>query len=231
MVASGAIPLLEGLAPPPDSALLPGCPAAPADLKAQTRELSLIWKARSSDGTIAAVEVVGVDPIVLSTLSVPGMTLDRWTSFLAVRVVADLPARTDQNPPVWGRYHAEVGVIRFEPRFPLVPGMRYRADFDPERLRALARELSQGRRLSESNSPLARKLVAEYSPPKKRAQPPTKVTRVYPTRATLPQNLLRFYIAFSAPMSRGEAYRHITLESGAGKPVDSPFLELEQELW
>jgi hypothetical protein len=191
----------------------------------------LIWKARSADGTIAAVEVAGLDPIVLAALSAPGMTPDRWTSFLAVRVVALLPARTSQNPPVWGKYHAQAGVIRFEPRFPLVPGMRYRADFDPERLDALARELSPGPGLAERNAPFASKLAAEYSPPQKRARPTTKVTEVYPTRATLPENLLRFYIAFSAPMSRGEAYGHVKLESASGKPVDSPFLELEQELW
>ena len=32
-------------------------------------------------------------------------------------------------------------------------------------------------------------------------------------------------------MSRGEAYRHIRLLDGAGKPVDTPFLELDEELW
>lgn len=32
-------------------------------------------------------------------------------------------------------------------------------------------------------------------------------------------------------MSRGEAYRHIRLLDAAGKPVDTPFLELDEELW
>src|SRR5262249_4461656 len=36
---------------------------------------------------------------------------------------------------------------------------------------------------------------------------------------------------FSAPMSLGEAYRHIRLLDEANKPVDLPFLELDQELW
>ena len=47
----------------------------------------------------------------------------------------------------------------------------------------------------------------------------------------LPENLLRFYIQFSAPMSRGEAYQHIRLLDAAGKPVADPFLELDEELW
>ena len=28
------------------------------------------------------VEVVGADPVALAALKLPGMTLDRWTSFL-----------------------------------------------------------------------------------------------------------------------------------------------------
>jgi hypothetical protein len=57
------------------------------------------------------------------------------------------------------------------------------------------------------------------------------VTAIYPTRATQPENLLRFYIHFSAPMSRGEAYRHIRLLDASGQPINDPFLELEEELW
>jgi hypothetical protein len=47
----------------------------------------------------------------------------------------------------------------------------------------------------------------------------------------LPENLLRFYIHFSAPMSRGEAYHRIKLLDAKGKPVADPFLELAEELW
>jgi len=32
-------------------------------------------------------------------------------------------------------------------------------------------------------------------------------------------------------MGRGDAYRHIRLLDAAGKPVDAPFLELDEELW
>ena len=56
-------------------------------------------------------------------------------------------------------------------------------------------------------------------------------TAVYPSARVLPENLLRFYIHFSAPMSRGEAYRHIHLLDAAGKQVPDPFLELDEELW
>src|SRR5207244_1417841 len=51
------------------------------------------------------------------------------------------------------------------------------------------------------------------------------------TTNRLPENQLKFYLHFSAPMSRGESYRHIQLLDAAGKPVESPFLELDHELW
>src|SRR5262249_48641390 len=47
----------------------------------------------------------------------------------------------------------------------------------------------------------------------------------------LPENQLKFYLHFSAPMSRGDVYRHIKLLNAAGKPVELPFLELVDELW
>jgi hypothetical protein len=57
------------------------------------------------------------------------------------------------------------------------------------------------------------------------------VARIYPTAAVLPENLLKFYIHFSAPMSRGHIYDHIHLRDGAGKDVQLPFLEIDEELW
>lgn len=59
-----------------------------------------------------------------------------------------------------------------------------------------------------------------------------RVASVLPSADVLPENTLRFYIAFSGPMSRGEAYRHIRLrEKATGKEVDGAFLELGEELW
>ena len=64
------------------------------------------------------------------------------------------------------------------------------------------------------------------------ARSTTHVISVWPLRELLPENLLRFYVSFSAPMSRGEAYRRIKLiDTSTGKLVDAPFLELDEELW
>jgi hypothetical protein len=59
----------------------------------------------------------------------------------------------------------------------------------------------------------------------------TRVEHVYPTSDHLPENQLKFYLHFSTPMSRGEAYRRVQLLDEQGKAVQTPFLELNEELW
>ena len=82
-----------------------------------------------------------------------------------------------------------------------------------------------------SNPAQAKAIVAHFTIPKAPSTPTAKVHHVYPTNDVLPENLLKFYIHFSAPMSKGEAYQHIHLIGSGSKEVDLPFLRLEEELW
>jgi hypothetical protein len=59
----------------------------------------------------------------------------------------------------------------------------------------------------------------------------THVSVIYPTADVVPENLLKFYICFSAPMSRGDAYRHVRLMRDDDVEIEFPFLELPEELW
>jgi hypothetical protein len=59
----------------------------------------------------------------------------------------------------------------------------------------------------------------------------TSIEAIYPATDTLPENLLRMYICFSAPMSTGEAYHHVRLVDAGGTIVEKPFLIIDQELW
>jgi hypothetical protein len=161
----------------------------------------------------------------------PDMTREQWTSFLPVRVVSQTHSGSDDKPPLLGFYRLEGDVIQFEPRFPLEPGVRYRAEFDPSRLHALAQTLLARPAVTGQKPSSVAKLAADFYLPAKPVQATTKVIEVYPTATVLPENLLRIYIHFSAPMSRGEAYRRIKLLDAAGKPVVAPFLELGEELW
>jgi hypothetical protein len=192
---------------------------------------SVEWETLAGDKTRAAVTVAGADVGDLDALRMSAIEHGRWTSFLWVRVVSEKRQGSTDNPPVLGGYKLDGDIIRFEPRFPLEPGVRYRAEFDPAGLHALVQTGSFDPEAGRKGSGSSRKLVAEYSRPKQPARSTTEVVEVYPTPATLPENLLRFYLYFSAPMSRGEAYRRIKLVDAKDKPVPSPFLELDEELW
>jgi hypothetical protein len=162
-----------------------------------------------TDGTF---EVSGLSPSLWKRVAEKDRTQQFWADVFSVRVdgKGDVPA-------LLGEYTVKEQTLSFKPRFPLQRGLRYRAAIHPEKIPA---------------APGEKYAVVEktFLLPRPQA-PPTAVTHVYPTRDALPENQLRFYFHFSAPMSRGDVYKHIRLLDAAGKPVESPFLELEQELW
>lgn len=120
-----------------------------------------------------------------------------------------------QNPPkLLGTYSVVEGGIRFTPRFPLSSKLRFKVLVD-EKLRSA---------LGSSQE-----LVFELESKKEKISP-AKISAVYPSQEVLPANVLKFYIHFSRPMSRGDAYEHIQLFRG-DQIVDHPFLELGEELW
>jgi hypothetical protein len=108
------------------------------------------------------------------------------------------------DTPMLGSYSKEGDTLVFRPRFPLSSGIAYRAVFP------------------------GGTFVVDAAPA---AAPKARVEHVYPSASVLPANELKLYIYFSAPMSRGEAWKHIHLTDDAGKPVLLAFLELDQELW
>lgn len=108
-----------------------------------------------------------------------------------------------------GEYAVESGSLIFRPKYPLEPGVTYRATF------ALVNE----------------KAEFTHTIPKPVVVPTTSVEHVYPSSAKVPENLLKLYLHFSAPMSKGEAFKHIHLREEGGQEVSLPFLEIAEELW
>jgi hypothetical protein len=178
--------------------------------------------------------VVGLDAVALAVLGNPAVTRDEWSSFLAVHVMPDSHRAREKTPPVLGSYKTLNDGIRFEPRFPLEPGVRYRAEFDPVQMHAVAQKhlvLCGFTRGADWAITFRTKLAAELTPPLPPSMPRTRVLDVFPTASVLPENLLRFYIHFSGPMSRGEAYARVHLLDASNVLVSDPFLELAEELW
>jgi hypothetical protein len=113
-------------------------------------------------------------------------------------------------PSMLGQYHIEGGSLVFAPQFPVQPGVKYRA---------------------VARIPGSAPITVLVDVPKPAVKATTLVDRIYPSTNVLPENQLKFYIHFSAPMARGFGYEHITLRDQNGAIVQVPFLELTEELW
>ena len=129
-----------------------------------------------------------------------------WSSVFSVYVGSG----DGDVPPLLGTYSLESASLVFRPRFPLSPGMHVRAVFQPP----------NGPRVESAfDIPAAAPLAAT-----------TRVAQVYPSAGVLPANALKLYVHFSAPMRKGDSWKHLHLLRD-GVPVEYPFLELDQELW
>ena len=164
-------------------------------------------------GKAARVEATGLSAAQLQRLK--SLSNEQWAKVFAVRVATKPDADGEKLPAMLGRWSVQVDRVAFTPRFPFEPGLAYRAVFDP-------RPAFGGK-----GKPVAQR----FTIPKGKPLRPPVVTQVYPSGSVLPENLLKFYVHFSVPMSRGEAYEQITLHEAGGKQVPRPFLQLEEELW
>lgn len=166
----------------------------------------------SGDTTPAWIEVHGLPAKELAHFDELNEIQRGW--LLQIFVMPALP----QPPSVLGTTSVEGQSLRFTPRFGLEPGMRFRIIL---RRVVLQQDLDQ-----RSDD-----FVTDIQIAPRAAGAPTRVTQIYPSADKLPENQLKFYLHFSAPMSRGEAYRHIHLLDDKGQEVDAAFLELGEELW
>ena len=185
---------------------------------APPQEYSVRWTPVPADTNKIAVEVTGLSRVAVQELQQSDWRLEQWQQALAVYadqgdLIADIGL-----PPMLGAYRVASNLFRFDPQFPLEPGVNYRAIFHPDRL--------PGDR-GKGGEPI----MAVFKAPSRQSSRTTVVTHVYPSADVLPENLLKFYVHFSAPMSRGHIYDYVHLRDDAGKEVEIPFLEIDEELW
>lgn len=117
---------------------------------------------------------------------------------------------TPDVPPLLGRYSVANGVVKFAPQYPVQPGVRYRA---------------------VAPIPGAAPITAIVEIPKANVAATTVVSQIYPSPEVVPENLLKFYIHFSASMSQGDAFDHVSLLDEKGAVVEDAFLGRGGELW
>jgi hypothetical protein len=181
-------------------------------------DFAIQWKLISSDTNRFVIEVSGLTTAVAGQLAATNWTAKDWQRLLAVyaeqgNLLADVGL-----PPMLGAYHVEAQRLRFEPQFPLEVNVKYRVTFDPGRLPGMP--ASNGKVISET-----------FQLPTPASVSTTVVSHIYPSAAIVPENLLKFYVHFSAPMRRGHIYDYIHLRNEAGKEIQLPFLEIDEELW
>jgi hypothetical protein len=177
------------------------------------------WVSESGDSNRMHVEVTGLSETTLQRLSAANREPAQWHTVLVV-VAEQGDLMVDATlPPMLGTYRVQRASLRFEPQFPLEPGVHYRAILKTAGLPGDARNPEPGF------------FTATHRVPERRTRPTTFVSQVYPSGDVLPENLLKFYVHFSAPMSGGHIYDHIRLRTAAGKDIELPFLEIDEELW
>ena len=166
-----------------------------------------------------AIEVTGVPSDTLQSLKRTDLSQEAWTAILrvSVRPSGDQPPAGTQ-PAILGTYTLEKDRIRFVPAFPFDPGRQYDVIFDP----AAAPGSGAGK---------ATRVTAVVSRPADHVEASTVVTQIHPSADVLPENQLRLYVHFSAPMGLRGGVDQVAIVDDAGREVVDPFLPLDTEFW
>jgi hypothetical protein len=175
---------------------------------AQAHEPAVIWQ-KQAEQDIVLVKGLAAKATRWSE--------DQWRKAFKVSVESGDLTSSLSLPPMLGSYDIGETTVTFTPQFPLTPGLKYRATLQLQRLP------------DYPGKPAL--LSSTHTVPVMVIEPTTIVKAVYPSANVLPENLLKFYLHFSAPMSGGHIYSHIHLLNSEGKLVELPFLEIDEELW
>jgi hypothetical protein len=169
-------------------------------------------------GERATIQVRGLPKSTLNSLK--GQAISANPAFLRVEVFpSDDAAGVKGNlPPVAGSYSVTDDALVFTPMFGFDRGLSYRVTFEPAHLAWTA-------------PPEKKRLTAKVGLPKSDAAPTTSVDRIYPSSEVVPENLLRVYIHFTAPMGRKGGLGYLKLLDREGKEVEGAFLPLDTEFW
>ena len=206
---------LPPLAIPRTVAVLAGMTFLPGLLSVCAADvLQLRFVAASEGDEVGHVETVGLPEPVAMAIEQAQWTPTDWPNLLSVRVAR----RQDFEPlPMLGSYQMVSGQLRFTPKYGWTPGVTYLAELNTECLKPTA---------GLSLAAVLRFTVSDLPP-----TPAARVSAIYPSGASLPENHLRFYLHFSQPMQQGNSYRHLHLYDARGVEIADPFLELGEEMW
>lgn len=200
------------------SAVALGCGAPRPEASPPEPAHQLRFVAEPGRPEASTVEVVGLAPATLKRLRrEPAEALARRLVIFTAEA-----AQHPDRPAVAGEVSVEPDRVRFRPRFPFVPGQGY-----------MVRWLGDGGDARALELPAVEipALEIRFALPRPAPVASTVVAEVFPTAAELPENLLKLYVHFSAPMSRGEARQRLHLLNDDGSEVEAAFALPGVELW
>ncbi len=156
------------------------------------------------------VRVTGLSAAELRALKDARLAEPAWQQLLRVTVSDNSVA------PIAGRFVVTDDAVEFHPRFGFDPGRSYSVRVDPGRLP-----------VPRGEAALDVRLRVDRDEP----SPSTSVTEIYPSAAVWPENMLRFYVHFSGPMSRGAGTKYVHLVDDSGHEVPDAILAAYADLW
>ena len=151
-----------------------------------------------------------VDLLLGQKLSFP-----EWTAFYRINVAG-------QSRSMLGNYRVEDTRIAFRPRFLPDPSIRYNVNFN---FNALYEVLALSARLPEDS------VFSDWIDYPSFEESKSEITGMYPSINVLPENALRMYLYFSAPMGFDNPFDHIQLVDQEGALIKNAFAELPEGLW
>jgi hypothetical protein len=158
----------------------------------------------------AFVRVTGFSAGELRALRDAQLAEPAWQALMRVTVT------DNEVGPVAGRFLVTPGAVEFHPRFGLDPGRSYSVRVDPRRLPRPRTEAA---------------IEVRLRPDGPAPTVSTSVTAIYPSAAIWPENMLRFYVHFSGPMSRGAGTKYVHLVDDGGHEVADAILAAYADLW
>ena len=164
------------------------------------------------------VWVENLDKEVLYTFTRYHHSQEDWQSVFPVQL-----KDAEAGVSIAGTYDVFETAVSFTPRFPFAGGVSYKATFLTEQLSDNYNEVYLPKMASG-------RLTLEFRD-EKVASTPSRVSIVYPSSNSLPENLLKFHICFSHAMTIGEIYKRVKIFDHENNEVEKAFLIVDQEFW
>ncbi len=159
--------------------------------------------------SFGVVTVTGLDPGMLRRLG---------SNQQALKVFASSGDQLEPGtPPLIGKWRVVAGSVEFVPAFAPSGGMHLTVRVDTAAL---------------AGRSAAAALEARFEIPMQAISgAPAQLSAIHPSADTLPENLLRWYLEFTSPMTPGEVLEHVHLIDDTGATVNDAFLMVGEELW